>query len=84
MNNLSKLETNVVIDNLQKLMQIRYKILELFKNTEDAQKLSDLPPSMIPSDLLYDISVCYEGMYDTLFKAQLIKAGHITTSKQVH
>jgi hypothetical protein len=84
MSSLSKVEVNVVVDNLQKLMQFRDKILELFKNTEDAKTINDLPPSMIPTDLLYDIAVCYEGMYDTLIKAQLIKAGHITTSKQVH
>lgn len=63
---------------------MRAKILELFKNTEDAKTLDDLPPSMIPTDMLYDVAVCFEGMYDTLLKAQLIKAGHITTSKQTH
>lgn len=84
MNNLSKIEAHIVVDNLQKLMQMRTKILELFRNTEDAKTLDDLPPSMIPTDMLYDVAVCFEGMYDTLLKAQLIKAGHITTSKQTH
>lgn len=78
-------ETRSVVGILQVLLQMRAQILELFKNTDNSvQSIADLPPSMIPTELLFDISVCYEGIFQALQEYQLIKAGHMKMSNNTH
>ena len=71
-------------DTLEKLLQIRASILHIYKNTESAVKVTDLPDSMIPTAMLLDITVCYEVMYDKLIEDGLLKTGNHKANKNLH
>lgn len=71
-------------DTLEKLLQIRASILNIYQNTESAVKVTDLPDSMIPTAMLLDITVCYEVMYDKLIEDGLLKTGNHKANKNLH
>ncbi|HEY9706381.1 MAG TPA: hypothetical protein V6C58_28360 [Allocoleopsis sp.] len=82
---LKAAETRTLVEILQILMQIRGQILEMFKNTPDSiRTISDMPPSMIDTDLLFDIAVCFEGMFLELQNYRLLKEGHMKLSHTTH
>jgi hypothetical protein len=45
----------------------------------------ELHPSIVPTDMLYDICTTYLAMYDTLVEHSLLKAGYPTSkSHKLH
>lgn len=73
---LKKSDALAVKDILEKVMQIRVQVLELFQNMDSVQRISDMPDSLVPTDMLLDILVTYEAMYEQLIENQLIKSGN--------
>lgn len=65
-------EAQVLTNSLIYLKQIEEKIVEIYKNS-NAEQLSDLPPSMISTDLLYAICKHYEILYLLLEKQGIVK-----------
>ena len=43
-----------------------------------------LPPSLVPTDELYNLVAAYEVMYDLLLKEQLIKTGNPKPTTTIH
>lgn len=49
-----------------------------------AESDGSLPPSVVPTDMLYNIVAAYEVMYDLLLKEQLIKTGNPKPTTTIH
>lgn len=81
---LRKSDTLAVKDILEKLINIRAVILQIFEKTDSAQELNDLPHSLVPTDLLYEICICYEGMFDQLTEHKLLNLGHHRADRHIH
>ena len=43
-----------------------------------------LPPSMVPTDILYNIASCFDAMYLKLLEEDLLTAGYPKMSKTAH
>ena len=43
--------------------------------------MDGVPQSLVPTPLLYDLTVCYEAMYNKLLDYDLIKTGNFKTDK---
>ena len=67
-------DNKLLFQSLQKIIQIRAKIEEVC--IKEQINPVDLPMSMLPTDVLYDIAACYEAMYNKLLDEELIKAGY--------
>jgi hypothetical protein len=68
-----------VWDNItlfQALEQTNQLITKIEELCGDDTGPKDLPMSMIPTDILYNIAVCYEAMYDKLLDEDLLVAGY--------
>lgn len=62
-------------DSIKVALQIKEKIEELShanKATPD-----QLPDSLIPTNILYDLAACYEAMYTMLLDLELVKTGNL-------
>lgn len=60
--------------------QIEY----LVETNEEVKSAADLPPSMIPTNTLQAILVCYDVMFNILQEDHLIKDGHLKPSTTIH
>lgn len=78
---LRSYDSKVLADTFALAAQIESNIDEMLK--EDITP-SDLPTSMLPTNLLYNIVVCYNVMYNMITEAHLIKDGHIKPSATIH
>ena len=61
--------------------QIRSKVEAILK---DGHPLNSLPPSVISTEELFNIVLCYEVMFDSLREEHLIKDGHLKPTDTVH
>ena len=52
--------------------------------TDDTPDLEALPMSVIPSVILYDLSLAYISVYDKLLAEELIASGNTTKSNSLH
>lgn len=71
-------------DILERVMQMRVQIIEIFQNLDSARQVSDLPDSLVPTDMLLQILVTYEAMYDQLVTDKLIKSGNPKPNQIIH
>jgi hypothetical protein len=67
-------DQTVIFNSLEKITQIRYAIEESCNKNNVNPK--DMPLSVLPTDILYDICSCYEAMHYKLLKYDLLNAGH--------
>lgn len=70
-------DNRLLFQTLEKAVQIKGKIDEscgLELNPED------LPMSVVPTNILYDIAICYEAMYEKLLEEELIVSGYPKSS----
>jgi hypothetical protein len=44
----------------------------------------ELPMSVVPTEMLYDIVICFEAMYEKLLNEELLVAGYPKSSKSYH
>ena len=83
-NEIKKQDAYPIKDTLEKVMQLKHQLVEVYANTSSVKSIKDMPPSMIPSWLLLDILVCYEAMYDKLIADGLLKIGGMREDKNLH
>lgn len=75
-------DNKVLFSTLQKIIQIKYKLEQ--QCYEKQVNPVDLPMSMLPSNVLYDIVACYEAMYDKLLEEELVICGYTKTPPTYH
>lgn len=67
-------DTNFIYETLVDVEQIKEKIietcLELQKNPEA------LPPSLVPTKILFAIVGCYSAMYEKLTQEEILRTGY--------
>lgn len=74
-------DNRLLFQTLEKALQLKNKIDEhcgIEFNPED------LPMSIIPTEIVYDIAICYEAMYEKLLEEELLVAGYPKSSKSYH
>jgi len=59
---------------LKTAIQIRAKIQEIA--IESKTPIPNIPQSLVPTSMLYDLTVCYEAMYNKLLDLDLIETGN--------
>lgn len=66
-------DNKLIFQSLQKALLIKARIEKTcYENQVNPEQL---PMSMMPSDVLYDMVACYEAMYDKLLEEELIVSG---------
>lgn len=84
MNRKLRVWDNKVLSDVYVLLgQMQSAIEQITKNTA-VQSLADLPNSMIPTQTLYEISLCYELMYSKLLEHDLLDTGNIKSTHTIH
>lgn len=63
--------------NLKTAIQIRSKIQEIALET--GVPIPNIPQSLVPTSMLYDLTVCYEAMYNKLLNLDLVETGNLKT-----
>lgn len=76
-------DSKLLSDVFVLLEQMQFGIEQISRNVS-AVSLSDLPNSMIPTQTLYEISLCYELMYNKLLEHDLLSTGNIKQSSTLH
>ena len=66
-------DNRLIYETLQKTTQIA--------NTVEAKCVEgvtpqDLPQSIVPTDILYDLCMCYQALYDKLETEELLQSGY--------
>ena len=65
--------------NLKTAIQIRTKIQEIA--IESKTTIVNVPQSLVPTSILYDLTVCYEALYNKLLDLDLLETGNFKTDK---
>lgn len=76
-------DSKVLADHYVILAQMLEKILVAMKEAE-IEDLNQLPASVIPTETLYNIAVCYQVMYNELEKSSLLSNGHAKPLNTLH
>ena len=76
-------DSKVLSDVFVLLQQMQTGIEQLVEKT-GAQSLADLPNSMIPTEKLYEITLCYELMYSKLLEYDLLATGNTKQLSMLH
>ena len=74
----------VIKDVLERVIELRCRIIDIFQSLPNVQRISDMPDSLIPTDMLMNILVTYEAMYEQLLTDTLIKSGNHRTDRNIH
>ncbi len=72
-------DSQVVNDVLKDILQIKENIEEIC--VTNGINPDDLPNSMIPTAMLYNIATCYSILYDKLLDADLVQTGNLKTDR---
>jgi len=75
-------DSKLLFNVLQKVVQIRDTIEK--QCYEKQINPENLPMSMLPSNVLFDMAVCYEAMYDKLMEEELVVCGYPRSSPTYH
>ena len=70
-------ENVAVNDAVKHCIQIRENIEQLVK--QNNIHIAELPSSLVPTDVLYNMVCCYERLYDLALHLQLVKTGNLRT-----
>lgn len=62
-------------ETVKHAIQIKAKINQIC--IEHDATPQQLPHSLVPTDHLYDLAVCFEAMYDKLIEYDLVKTGNL-------
>ncbi len=75
--------SDTINDSMQHVIQLKELIEEVC--IKEQVNPIDLPHSVVPTVMLYDIAACYDAMYEMLLKHDLVKAGYPKTyTKETH
>lgn len=75
-------DNHFLFQTLQQALQVKDKVEE--KCEEQQINPQDLPMSLVPTQVLYNIACCYEAMYEKLMKEELLVAGYPKSTKSYH
>jgi len=66
-------DNRLLYETLQKVIQVTNTV-----ETKCGDKLSpgDLPQSIVPTDTLYEICLCYQSLYEKLETEELLQSGY--------
>lgn len=73
-------DSQELFKNLKTAIQIRAKIQELAIETKSP--IYNMPQSLVPTSMLYDLTVCYEAMYNKLLDLDLVETGNLKTQSK--
>lgn len=76
-------DSKVLADTFALAAQIESNIDGMLAEGKNA-KAEDLPTSILPTQLLYNIVICYGIMYNLMTESHLIKDGHTKPSTTIH
>lgn len=65
---------------LKVLIQIKHKIEDISYSAKTSPDM--LPPSIVPTEELYNIAACYEAMYKMLLDRDLVETGNLKSPKK--
>jgi hypothetical protein len=74
-------DSNSILQGYERAIQICAKIEE---SCGPEQELKNLPMSLVPTDVLYDLMMCYHAMYNKLLEESLVQNGYPKTSTTKH
>lgn len=67
---------------LRHCLQIKENIEHLVDTTQTQPH--ELPPSLVPTDVLYNLTNCYQMIYSILLKRDLTETGNTNIPKNFH
>jgi hypothetical protein len=76
-------DSKFLADTYSIVAQMQAQLDSILENS-DVQHFSDLPDSMIPSQTLYEISLCFELMYLKLLEYDLLNTGNKKHTTSLH
>lgn len=82
MSKFKRWDQKTIFNTLQKVIQIKAKIEEHAEENQAGP--ASMPSSVIPTDVLYDITSCFAAMYDKLLDRELLEAGYPKTDKNIY
>lgn len=71
-------ENAAVNDAVKHAIQIRETIEQIA--VQNDVNIAEIPGSLVPTDLLYNLVSCYEILYDLSLELQLIKTGNLRST----
>lgn len=74
-------DNSLLYETLKKVSQITHTVESKCDETTGP---GDLPVSLIPTDILYEICICFDLLYRRLESEELIQLGHPTQLKTTH
>jgi hypothetical protein len=74
-------DSNSIFQGYERAIQIAARIEETCSQNNSPQ---DLPMSLVPTDVLYDLMICYHAMYNKLLDESLIQNGYPKTTTTKH
>lgn len=74
-------DNKLLFQGYEQVSQILAKIEE---QVDDNYLPEDMPMSMIPSNIIYDISAGYMAMYEKLLEQELLEAGYPKSTNTYH
>ena len=69
-------------ETVRNCIELRFKLEQIC--IEQEKQLTELPDSLIPSELLYMIVASNEAMYNKLLQQDLLKTLNTTTNINIH
>ena len=84
MKKLNVWDSSVLASNYNVANQALAKLAIICSNIEGDVNLKDLPPSMFPTEALYNLCIAYTVIYDTLVEHQLLNTGNKKPTNQIH
>lgn len=75
-------DNHFLFQTLQQTTQVKEKV----EAKCQAEQISpeELPMSLVPTHILYNIVCCYEALYEKLLKEELLVAGYPKSTKSYH
>jgi hypothetical protein len=74
-------DSNSIFQGYERVIQIAARIEDACSQNVQPE---NLPMSLVPTDVLYDIAVCYHAMYNKLLDESLIQNGYPKTTTKKH
>jgi shikimate 5-dehydrogenase len=76
--------SKILADYYSMVVQMQLRLEQLVKHSATPITMDQLPDSLVPTETLYNLLVCYDVMYNALYDDGLIKDGHIKTQQTIH
>jgi len=75
-------DNKLLFQNLERVLQFKETIEDL--STSNNVPVEELPQSILPTPVFYELLLCYEAMYDKLLEEELITHGYPKSTTTQH